>query len=216
MEAAEVARAEALLARVRYGGPGGAAGRGGRRGGGGTTRSSTPSCPGVPGRQDPPAAPDSKGDRETAAASRHIKLFIHKYFPKMKIGLPKNVPHWGGEGAALARARPWGGLGSLPAPRCQGRLLRPCRPLGAGPHSDGSHAGRGGGEPGPPRGPVSQVAALKGEAFLLPLAPLRSQSRCRCPAGRRRSVKASGFGVRRRTEDGGRRAQGLAEARRPL
>lgn len=52
-------------------------------GGGGTTRSSTPSWPGVPAGRTHPWLPDSQGGTgEAAAASRHIKLFIHKYFPK--------------------------------------------------------------------------------------------------------------------------------------
>lgn len=95
----------------------------------------------------------------------------------MKIGLPKNVPHWGGEeGAALAPGAPrWGcflgeraapGLG--PPPVFQGRAL-------AWAGGGGQHAGGWGGwRKGPVslEVPVLQVAVLKGEAFLLPLAPL--------------------------------------------
>lgn len=70
----------------------------------------------------------------------------------MKIGLPKNVPHWGGEGAALARA----GLGEPPGPPLPGAGLP--RPGAIGRRAltwAGSHAGRGGGAgvtggPGPP------------------------------------------------------------------
>lgn len=52
-------------------------------GGGGTTRSSTPSWPGAPACRTHQQLPDSQGGTgEAAAASRHIKLFIHKYFPK--------------------------------------------------------------------------------------------------------------------------------------
>lgn len=92
----------------------------------------------------------------------------------MKIGLPKNVPHWGGEGAALARARALGQAGGASQPPAArgGAAEAGHRPPGAGPSP-----GRGrmrGGEAGPVslEVPVLQVAVLKGEAFLLPLAPL--------------------------------------------
>ncbi|CAK7295050.1 hypothetical protein VULLAG_LOCUS4430 [Vulpes lagopus] len=50
-------------------------------GGGGTTPSSIPSGPGAPpARPQRSLTPGGRG--EAAAASRHIKLFIHKYFPK--------------------------------------------------------------------------------------------------------------------------------------
>lgn len=50
-------------------------------GGGGTTPSTTPSGPGaLPARPKRLRTPGGIG--EAAAASRHIKLFIHKYFPK--------------------------------------------------------------------------------------------------------------------------------------
>lgn len=118
-----------------------------------------------------------------------------------------------GEGAALAGGA-LGEAGSL-SPRCQGRG---CGEPGAVPRGGaltwrGSHAGRSGaGVTG--RSRSSRWRALKVKPSFFPLAPLRSQSRCGVPwpGEKRRSVKATGLGVR--PEDGGRRtsAQGLAEA----
>lgn len=52
------------------------------KGGGGITPSSTLSWPGAPASRTPLLPTNSWGIGEAAAASRHIKLFIHKYFPK--------------------------------------------------------------------------------------------------------------------------------------
>uniref|UniRef100_A0A452U2F2 Leukocyte receptor cluster member 1 n=1 Tax=Ursus maritimus TaxID=29073 RepID=A0A452U2F2_URSMA len=81
-EAMERARAEALLARVQGTAPQEdqpeeEADERRRR----YTPSSTPSGPGVlPARPKRSLTPGGRG--EAAAASRHLKLFIHKYFPK--------------------------------------------------------------------------------------------------------------------------------------
>lgn len=103
----------------------------------------------------------------------------------MKIGLPKNVPHWGGEeGAALAPRVGQRGRENLPIPSLlpggegvSWPWASPSLP-GQGPHLGRgiSMQGRERVEGGRCREgrevPVLQVAVLKGEAFLLPLAPL--------------------------------------------
>ena len=78
-----------------------------------------------------------------------------------------------GEGRGRPWPGPWGGLGEPPGPPLPGvGLPRPGAIPGTGP-SPGWGRMRGG-EAGPVslEVPVLQVAVLKGEAFLLPLAPL--------------------------------------------